>query len=120
MKISIRFDGNRFVVHPDPAVVNLGDEVEWVCAGEGPSVQEWTLAFRSDRSPFSSPVFRQVTQTVMVPQSHGGFQSIAQMQAATIPAGAAFQLGDYKYGISIRDEESGDDLGELDPLLIVR
>jgi hypothetical protein len=113
MTIVVVFDGSKFFIAPNPAVVQSGSPVDWLLYYNGPRAGRvrWTLTFGSG-SPF------QVTKlytTVAAPPP-----IVPRPSEATIDAGAATTDGCYKYDVEIADETTGKVLGNDDPYLIVR
>lgn len=98
-------------IQPDPAIVHVGDRVAW------------ELFFDSPRRNFRSPLlwiiyFREKHAF----RNHYGSewqQRSEPNQKVIVDAGKAEEHGDYKYGVRIINAETGKELSDDDPRLIV-
>jgi len=100
-------------VKPDPAHVRLGDSVTWELFGQ-PGTEtdaiDWEIYFRSG-NPFNSlkrGAWKGSTKSV----GTGGHQG-------AVTAGSANQMGDWKYGVKLVNANTGIEMSDDDPRLIV-
>jgi hypothetical protein len=112
--------GTGLVIQPDPAIVHVGDRVEWqflYLQREGPPSSEqsdpfrfgplkWMVYFRGEQ-PFGRNHDRELSSPV------------ERGQRASITFGTAKDSGDYKYGVRLIAGD-GEEISDDDPLLIVR
>lgn len=114
MSIAVVFDGNRFFVAPNPAVVENGTPVNWLLyysGGHTGSVR-WTLSFKTG-SPFAGQV--DTLETTALPAD-----PVAGRPSEAEIAGIPINDGLYKYDIVAKDADTDNNLGNDDPYLIVR
>jgi hypothetical protein len=110
MTIAVVFNGSKFFIEPNPAVVASGTPVNWALyydAGQARHVR-WTLTFRSG-TPFQGKP--PVLDTVAPPADPAG----GQPSEAGIDPGPPAQDGFYKDDIRVEDAATGKDLGNDDP-----
>ena len=107
-EISVHFDGFRWNISPDPAVVNVGDVVQWRFQSQNHDVSQvrWSVYF-SHGFPFINPN----------PYATPAIIS-ADRDAGHTPQVLVEEPGDYKYGVRAQ-APSGQILGDEDPRLIV-
>lgn len=121
MEISIKFDRGIWRISPDPARISRGELIRW--RFQAPYLDilrtRWTIYF-----PFGHPFARNergvafsrepLLLVVDARQSYDGLHSgYSPMIQAEAP-------GDYKYGVKLEDIDTGEELGDEDPHLIVR
>lgn len=120
MTIVVVFDGLRFDISPNPAIVQVGDRVEWTLwyAGTRRTGEiKWRVRFGN--SPFSQSEYETVVSpddtsvSSSQPGSYGGYPE------GKIKPGDVTESGLYKYDLEVRDR-SDDKLGEEDPYLLVQ
>jgi len=108
MEICVEFVNGRLAISPDPAVVTVDTPIVWFIRGSRLALGrlQWTIYFHHG-TPFPDGLASVTAATV---GDHSG--------ATTL--GPAVKPGDYKYGVSVGDAETGELLGDDDPRLIVR
>lgn len=120
MIISLRsIAGMRLEIQPDPAIVHVGDRVEWQLIFLRPErglltprrdpfrfgPLKWTVYFRREQ-----PFGRRGEHEISAPA--------ALDEPARIGFGTAETPGDYKYGVRLVDA-TGEEVSDDDPFLIV-
>jgi len=143
VEITVRFENGKWSVQPDPAVVTVGMPITWVLRGPRLTVPEclWTIYFRKG-SPFHaqrgvpSPTVDELrvasrntnlgTLVTRAPQALRALENaginiddIVDHQGVVGPVFAEEQ-GEYKYGIRVTNVANNEELGDDDPILIVR
>jgi len=115
MRITVVFNGSKFFVEPNPAVVASGSPVEWLLYYDGVQARQvrWILAFPSG-SPFAGSPSKFDTVAPPPDPAAGG------PSEANIDPGPPIRDGFYKYEIRVEDATTGKDLGNDDPYLIIR
>ena len=111
MEIWVEFDGEKWVVSPDPAIVSRGAPIRWRFRSVSLSVPQvlWTIYFAHGSSPFTSRATQLATTTLNIAGQHTG--ATGTMTAA--------EPGDYKYGVRAQDLSNQNTLGDDDPHLVV-
>jgi hypothetical protein len=115
MTINVVFNGTRFFVEPNPAVVSRGTPMDWRLYYDGAKSQQvkWTLSF-----PSGVPFPRQTsTYQTMAPPID---PATGEPTEAKIDLGPPVRVGVYKYDVLVEDAATGRDLGNDDPYLIIR
>src|SRR5437588_9211485 len=107
---AVKFPGRQLLMHPDPAVLHVGDKVAWQVLADSKILAtkgrlRWTIYFKPDQHPFASP-------------SSQWDREVRPGESGTIEAGTAKKPGDFKYGIRIVDSETGEQVSDDDPILI--
>ena len=103
-------------IRPDPAFVTIGESVTWelLFDPQGSTFRvplKWEIYFQ-DKDPFSLSNGRAWIAR-SEPNSNGEHKEM-------LDVGEAREPGDYKYGVRIANAESGEELSDDDPRLIVR
>jgi len=114
MVILVEFDGHKWSVSPDPAIVQIGTPIQWRFRTQGAPVSaiDWTVYF-DQGSPFGK-------QSRVIVTSVGQIVSGVHFNHTdTTSAVVANQAGDFKYGVRAEDARTGQQLGDDDPRLIV-
>ncbi|MBB3446612.1 hypothetical protein [Rhizobium sp. BK379] len=110
MDIFVRYQNRQWSIDPDPAKVKLGEKVTWWLSWPNSTTRLvlWTVYF----GPFRE---LDLQTTTGIPTSTGNTD-----HSGVIGPFVAEDPGDYKYGISVTDAETGVDIDEDDPHLIVQ
>lgn len=120
MIISLRsIAGMRLEIHPDPAIVHVGDKVQWQLSLL-PADRDIP---GSRRDPFSfGPLKWTVYFRNKQPFGPNGYTELSTPAAPGSPVGMRFGTaetpGDYKYGVRLVDAR-GEEISDDDPFLIV-
>lgn len=113
MQIAVYADlHGRLQIDPDPAIVGVGTPIEWhfVLGGGPPRYNlRWEVYFDHTRA-FPWRIRTLQTSPDQEEEGHIG----------VLYAGEAEKLGDHKYGVRVIQADSGENLGDDDPRLVVR
>jgi hypothetical protein len=113
MTIVVVFNGSRFFIEPNPAVVASGSPLDWLLYYDGHQTLRirWTLSFPSG-SPFKATMLSAIASAPPL--------TVPRPSEAKIDAGLPMTDGCYKYDVEVEDASTGNKLGKDDPYLIVR
>jgi hypothetical protein len=133
MDITVNFDGDRWSISPDPAEVNAGTPVFWIlrCQRSSFSRLLWKVYF-DHRTPFPTlpgPLLVTTVNRTPAPKLVRDLEralekidprlTLGPDHEGAIGPAIPTEPGDYKYGIEVRDAETGEVVGDDDPRLIV-
>lgn len=108
----VKFSDRPLLIFPDPAVISVGDKVEWQFLTDAKNMAHdtavrWTIYFKPKEHPFES-------------DAHEWEQEATAGESEVIEPGVANSPGHYKYGVRIVKAETDEEISDDDPLLIVQ
>ena len=118
MKIRVEYDGHKWFISPDPAIVSIGTPIEWEFVTRGAPFPQmrWTVYFKLSPFGIAGSRFSVTTFRTGPPSAPHG---VINHQGTVGPV-APVQAGDYKYGVKVEDPTTNQPLGDDDPRLIVQ
>ena len=132
MDIVVTFQDGQWLVKPDPAIVQIGEPVTWLLRWPRSTTKRvrWNIYF----TPFSRLHGLTVTtqntglrslinaNQAVEKALQGADKDVEEIADHNGVAGPVFpdHIGHYKYGIRATDPDSQKDIGNDDPMLIVR
>lgn len=112
----------RGLTYPEKTVVRMGDEIVWRCRAETQDKAQWTIYFHH-KSPFTKEIgYPDRFEASEVARTKEIDRFEAPELARTVELGpfVANEPGDYKYGVRADNLDTGSQLADDDPYLIVR
>lgn len=121
MDISIEFRDGKWTITPDPAKVYVGESVTWFLSWPKSSIEivRWKIYF----GPFRELDLQTTTPlltTVSVAAIGNGVVETGASHSGIIGPFVAEDPGEYKYGVSVTNAKTDEDIDDEDPKLIVR
>lgn len=143
MEITVWFEDAKWLVQPNPAVVVVGTPITWILRSPRLTIPtcRWTIYFNG-ASPFHvqrgipSPTVNEMrvtsrntnlgTLTTKTPQAFNTLKDAGVKtedivdHVGVVGPVVSEDRGEYKYGIRITNAANDEELGNDDPMLIVR
>ncbi len=123
--VRISYRNKVLRISPDPVEISLGEKITWIldtdpivitsAQGGGMMMQymvnmlRLTIYFGFD-FPFDNQRYTAISRTSGTGQGH-------QIVIETEPAK---KLGEYKYGVNLKDDEKDEEIEDEDPIIIVK
>src|SRR4051794_38245290 len=116
MDISIGYGDGKWSISPNPAEVYIGDSVTWLLSWPKSTIRlvRWKIYF----GPFRELDLQTTTlllPTAFVGATGSGVVLTGAAHSGVIGPFVAEDPGDYKYGVSVTNAETGEDLDDEDP-----
>jgi hypothetical protein len=126
MDISVGLDDHRWSISPDPAEVRIGTPVFWVLHSNRSLYSRliWKIYFNHGTpfaglpGPFFATTINRRGEGEALRNLGLRLTQEADHQGAVGPV-VPTEPGDYKYGVEVRNAETGEVVGDDDPRLIV-